>query len=56
MIVLLLALIVGGLFLLLREPTMTDDDYELYFRTNVMGMTKSNLLSMETYHALQEKK
>ena len=39
--------------LLLNEPPMTDDDYELYFRTNVMGMTKSTLLSIETMQALQ---
>jgi hypothetical protein len=53
MIIVLLVLILGGLVLVLREPPMTDDDYELYFRTNVMGMTKSTLLSLETMQVLQ---
>ena len=30
-----------------RNPSMTEEDYELYFRTQVMGMTVSTLLSPE---------
>jgi hypothetical protein len=45
----------GCLSLLFREPLMTDEQYELYFRTRVMGMTKSSLLSPEVQQALSEK-
>jgi hypothetical protein len=51
LISLFVSLVILGL--LLSAPSMSEDQYELYFRTHVMGMTKSSLLSMETYQALQ---
>jgi len=43
------------IYLGLRNPEMTEEDYELYFRTQVMGMTVSTLLTSEVQQMLMER-
>lgn len=52
---LFVALISMVIYLGLRNPEMTEEDYELYFRTQVMGMTVSTLLTSEVQQMLMER-
>jgi hypothetical protein len=38
-----------------RSRVMTEADYELYFRTHIMGMTVSNLLTPEVQQMLAQR-
>jgi hypothetical protein len=38
-----------------RSQVMTEADYELYFRTHIMGMTVSNLLTPEVQQMLAQR-
>lgn len=52
----LLAIFFTVVFLWVKNPVeISEEDYELYFRTQVMGMTVSTLLTPEVQQMLMER-